>query len=222
MRRAGHSLTRRWLRERKRDAYYRLAKEEGYRSRAAYKLLQTVKKYRFIGEGDVAVDLGAMPGGWMQVARELVGEGGYVLGVDTEPIKPFGWPNVRSIIGDITDPECLDLIQEKLPRRADAVLSDVSPNISGIWEVDHARQIDLARASLRIAINVLCPGGSFFVKVFQGDLFMDFVGEVKRYFDFVKVVKPKASRRKSSEAYVLALGLLSPPRNKLESGQAFD
>lgn len=209
MRGVGLSLTKRWLRERRRDVYHRLAKEEGYRSRAAYKLLQTAKKYPLMGEGDVVVDLGAKPGGWMQAARRLVGEGGYVLGVDLEPMVPFHWPNVISIVGDVADPECLGLIRMRLPRRADVVLSDVSPNISGVWEVDHARQIHLAMASLRIAINILRPGGSFFVKVFQGDLFMGFVDEVKKHFDFVKIVKPEASRHKSSEVYILALDLTS-------------
>lgn len=200
-------MSKRWLLERRRDQYYRLAKEEGYRSRAAYKLLQASKRHRFIKHGDVVVDLGAAPGGWMQAARTMVGDGGYVLGVDLEPIRRFEWKNVSSIVEDITDPESLESIRENLPRDPDVILSDASPDISGVWEVDHARQIDLARASLRIATETLRPGGSFFVKVFQGDLLEDFINEVKRRFDFVKRVKPKASRARSSEIYILALNL---------------
>jgi 23S rRNA (uridine2552-2'-O)-methyltransferase len=199
-------MTKKWLRERRRDYYHRLAKEEGYRSRAAYKLLQTSAKHRLIRKGNVIVDLGAAPGGWMQVARELVGVEGYVLGVDKELIEGFEWENVDSIVGDINFLDGSELLR-KLPRKADVVLSDVSPNISGVWEIDHARQIGLAEASLRIAVTVLRRKGSFFVKVFQGDLLKDFVEKVKGCFRVVKLVKPKASRKRSSEMYVLALGL---------------
>ncbi len=198
-------MTKKWLRARRRDYYHRLAKEEGYRSRAAYKLLQTSKKYRLIKKGDVVVDLGAAPGGWMQVARELVGEDGYVLGVDKELIEGFEWENVVSLVSDINILNEADLLEE-LPRKADVVLSDISPNISGIWEVDHARQIGLAEASLRTVIAVLRRENAFFVKVFQGDLLKAFLEKVKEYFRVVRLVKPKASRPRSSEIYILALG----------------
>jgi len=197
-------LTKKWLREREKDHYHRLAKEEGYRSRAAYKLLQISKKYQLIMEGDTVVDLGAAPGGWMQVARTIVGEKGYVLGIDLKPIEAFPWPNVESLVGDIRDVEELKL-QERLPKKADAVLSDVSPNISGIWEVDHAKQIELAEASLKLASTILRSRGNFLVKAFQGDLLNGFVREVKRSFSVVKLVKPMASRAKSSEVYILGL-----------------
>jgi len=137
-------LPKAWLQDRKRDYYYKKAKEEKYRSRAAYKLLQAVKKYHFIMEGDVVLDLGAAPGGWVQAARKNVGSEGYVLGVDLKSIEPFEEENVRTITGDITDEETLHEILGLLPREADAVISDASPNISGVWEVDHARQMGLA------------------------------------------------------------------------------
>ncbi len=194
-----------WVRERKRDYYYRLAKEERYRSRAAYKLIETEKKHDLIKSGDVVVDLGAAPGGWMQAARKVVGETGFVLGVDIKPIEPIEDANVRSVVGDITEPETVDLIREFLPRAADVVLSDVSPNVSGVWELDHARQIDLANKSLHIALSVLRLGGNFFVKVFQGNMLEDFVFDVRQSFVSVKLIKPKASRRKSAELYVLGL-----------------
>jgi len=195
------------MQERKRDYYYRKAKEEKYRSRAAYKLFQAVEKYHFIKEGDVVVDLGAAPGGWTQAARKIVGAEGFVLGVDLKPMEPFPEKNVRTIVGDITGPDAVKQILGMLPRKADAVISDVSPNISGIWELDHARQIDLAERALEIALETLKPGGNFFVKVFQGDMLNDFIGMVKRHFEDVKIIKPKASRAKSSEIFILGMRL---------------
>lgn len=193
-----------WL-LRKRDYYYRRAKEENYRSRAAYKLLQAVKKYGFIKHGDVVVDLGAAPGGWLQAARKLVGDKGFVLGVDLKEIKPLNFENVHTIVGDIRDSETIGRIKAILPRPADVVISDVSPNVSGVWELDHARQIELAEASLNIALAALRKGGNFFTKVFQGDLFQQFLGRVREHFHQVKVIKPEASRKSSAEIYVLGL-----------------
>lgn len=196
-----------WIQERKRDYYYKKAKEEKYRSRAAYKLFQAVEKYHFIKEGDVVIDLGAAPGGWTQAARKIVGSEGFVLGVDLKPVEPFPEKNVRTIVGDITEPDITKQILEMLPRKADAVISDVSPNISGIWELDHARQIDLAQKALEIALETLKLDGSFFVKVFQGDMLNDFISIVKRHFEDVKVIKPKASRARSSEIFILGMRL---------------
>ncbi|MEM3700609.1 MAG: RlmE family RNA methyltransferase [Candidatus Bathyarchaeia archaeon] len=198
-----------WLQERKRDYYYKKAKEEKYRSRAAYKLFEAVQKYRFIKRGDVVVDLGAAPGGWVQAARKIVGGKGFVLGVDVKPVEPFPHNNVRTIIADITEQETIEQILQMLPRKADAVISDASPNISGIWEIDHARQIDLAQHSLKIALGTLRFPGNFFVKVFQGDLLDDFIQKMKKHFEIVKIVKPKASRAKSSEIFLLGIRLKS-------------
>ena len=200
-------MTKAWIRERKTDFYYRRAKEEKLRSRAAYKLFQAIEKYRFIKLHDVIVDLGAAPGGWIQASRKIVGERGFVLGVDLRPIEQFDLPNVVTIIGDITDPQITDHIKKTLPQLADVLISDVSPNVSGIWELDHARQIDLAQKSKEIAVSVLGHGGNFFVKVFQGDMLNDFVRDIKQHFAFVRMVKPRASRSKSAELYVLAMGL---------------
>jgi len=200
-------LPKAWIQERKRDYYYKKAKAEKYRSRAAYKLFQAIEKYHFIKNGDVVVDLGAAPGGWVQAARKIVGGRGFVLGVDLKPVEPFPRSNVRTIIGDINEQETLEQILSMLPRKADVVISDASPNISGIWEVDHARQIDLAHQSLKIALETLRPLGNFFVKVFEGDLLVDFINKVKRHFEVVRIIKPKASRAKSSEIFVLGMHL---------------
>ena len=196
-----------WIQDRKREYYYKKAKAENYRSRATYKLSQTANTYRFMKRGDVVVDLGAAPGGWIQAARKIVGKTGFVLGVDLKPIAPFPYEYVRTIVADMTAPETLQQIQSFLPRKADVVVSDASPNISGVWEVDHACQIDLANQALQFALCLLRPRGNFFVKVFEGDLLNNFIQTVKQHFETVKIIKPKASRQKSSEMYLLALGL---------------
>lgn len=199
-----------FIKERKQEYYYKKAKTENYRSRATYKLSQTIEKYHFIRYGDVVVDLGAAPGGWIQSARKAAGKKGFVLGVDLKPIEPFVQAYIRTIIGDMTDPEIVQQILSFLPRKADVVLSDMSPNISGVWEVDHARQIDLAMKALETALQIMRPGGNFFTKVFEGDLLNDYIKLVKQNFGEVKFVKPKASRTQSSEMYILALGMKAP------------
>lgn len=198
-------LPKAWTRERKRDYYYRKAKEEKFRSRATYKLLQVVRKYRFLKKDDVVIDLGAAPGGWLQACRKIVGGEGFVLGVDLKCINPLKEANVYTIVGDITNPEIQKQIKKILPSLADVVISDVSPNVSGVWEVDHARQIDLAQKSLVLALNFLKENGNFFVKVFQGDMFGNFVEEVRQRFARVEIIKPKASRAKSAEIFILGM-----------------
>ena len=199
-----------FIKERKQEYYYKKAKEESYRSRATYKLSQTIAKYHFIKYGNVVVDLGAAPGGWIQAARKVVGKKGFVLGVDLTPIAPFEQLYIRTILGDMTEPETLQQILCFLPGKADVVLSDMSPNISGVWEVDHARQIDLATKAMEIAFKILCVNGNFFTKVFEGDLLNDFIKTVQQHFEEVKFIKPKASRSQSSEMYILALGMKAP------------
>ncbi len=199
-------MTKAWLEKRKRDYYYRKAKEEQYRSRAAYKLLQAATKYKFIRKDDVVVDLGAAPGGWLQASRKLIGTKGFVLGVDLKPIEPLPEENVQTLIGDITNEDLAEKIMALLPRKADVVLCDASPNISGIWEVDHARQIDLATHALHLAEKILKPKGNFFVKVFQGDMLDSYIAKMKRHFSIVKLIKPQASRAESSEIFLLGIG----------------
>jgi 23S rRNA (uridine2552-2'-O)-methyltransferase len=210
-------LPKAWIRDRKREYYYKKAKEENYRSRATYKLSQANEKYGFIRRDDVVVDLGAAPGGWIQAARKTTGKKGFVLGVDLKPIAPFTQEYIRTIIADFTESEIVEQIRSFLPREADVVISDAAPNITGVWEVDQAQQIDLATKALEIAQCVLRPRGNFFVKLFEGEMFNEFILKVKDLFDTVKIVKPQASRQKSSEMYLLALGLKSKRKCEEES-----
>jgi len=179
----------------KQDYYYWKAKKEGYRSRAAYKLLQMNRTFKLIREGDLALDLGATPGGWSQVAVEL---GAKVVAVDLNPMPPID--GVTFIKGDIMAPETLERIKE-VSETYDVVMSDASPKISGKWTIDHLRSVDLARASFNIAKEVLKPGGNFVVKVFQGEEIQKLFGELKPHFRFKKFHSPKASRKRSAEVY---------------------
>ena len=206
-------LPKAWIRDRKREYYYKKAKEENYRSRSTYKLSQANEKYGFIRRDDVVVDLGAAPGGWIQAARKTTGKKGFVLGVDLKPIDPFTQEYIRTIIADFTEPDIVEQIRSFLPREADVVISDAAPNITGVWEVDQAQQIDLATKALEIAQCVLRRQGNFFVKLFEGEMFNEFILKVKDLFDTVKIVKPQASRQKSSEMYLLAIGLKSKPKS---------
>jgi 23S rRNA (uridine2552-2'-O)-methyltransferase len=137
----------------------------------------------------------------------MTGKHGFVLGIDLKPIEPFTQDYIRTIVADMTEPDIVEQILSFLPRKADVVLSDAAPNITGVWEVDHARQIDLATKALGIAQCALHSSGNIFVKVFQGELLDGFIQTVKASFDSVRIVKPQASRAKSSEIYILALGL---------------
>lgn len=190
----------------KKDYYYRKAKKERYRSRAAFKLKQLNEKFRIVKKGDVVLDLGAAPGGWMQVLREIVAEEGLVVGVDLDDIKPFKFENIKAIKGDFTKDEVAGEIK-KIIDSADAVVSDASPDISGVWDVDHFRSVELSRSALSIARDILKPGGNFLVKVFQGGETEDFFREVKGAFSYTKRTKPRASRDQSSEIYIVAKGL---------------
>ncbi|MBN1323151.1 MAG: TRAM domain-containing protein [Methanotrichaceae archaeon] len=190
-----------------RDHYYKKAKQEGYRARSAYKLLQMNSKFHLIGKGDSVVDLGAAPGGWLQVAKEL--SGGKVVGVDLEEIASL--EGVITIRADITAPGTAELILEALGGPCDVVISDAAPNLSGVWDVDHSRSIDLARQSLALAKSLLRPRGNFLVKVFQGDTFIEFLNEVRREFSRVQSHSPKASRKESAEMYIVGRKLLSGP-----------
>jgi 23S rRNA (uridine2552-2'-O)-methyltransferase len=193
-----------------RDHYYRLAKEEGYRARSAYKLLQINEKFHIIKKGNSVVDLGAAPGGWLQVAQKL--SDGKIVGVDLEAIEPV--PGTVTFRADITQESTVELIKSALEGDADVVISDAAPNLTGAWDMDHAVSIDLARSSLRMAKVLLRPRGNFLVKVFQGDMFVDFLNEVRKEFTSVQAHSPLASRKESAETYIVAKKLLTGPVRK--------
>ncbi len=197
------------LEEAKKDYYRRLAREEGYKSRAAYKLLETVKRYRLIKPGDKVLDLGCAPGGWVQVAAEAVGERGLVVGVDLPSMRLGLMPNVKLIQGDINDPQVIDRVRATInpPRDFpfDALLSDLSPNISGVWELDHFKQVELTFRSLALGDELLRVGGNAMLKVFDGERFTEMRREAGKRFQTVSIVKPKASRSESSEIYLVCL-----------------
>ena len=185
-----------------------MAKEKGYRSRASFKLLQIVKRYRFLKRGDHVLDLGAAPGGWLQAARQVVGERGYVLGVDREPIAPLDEENIVTLTADVTQADVLEQIQTKQKREFDTVISDLSPNVSGVWNLDHARQMELARSALKIARSLLKSSGNMLVKVFQGSELREFQLDMRSSFRTLRIVKPPASRPESAELYLLGLGFV--------------
>jgi 23S rRNA (uridine2552-2'-O)-methyltransferase len=198
-----------WLRQRKKDQFHRLAKARGFRSRAAFKLLQITKRYHFIKTGQRVLDLGAAPGGWLQAAHDVVGDKGFVFGVDKQAIAPLPYANVITMVGDITQAELVLEIKGRVGQSFDVVLSDLSPNVSGVWEVDHARQIDLARSAVKLGRQLLRSSGNMLVKVFQGSETKEFETEMRGMFREFRIVKPAASRPESAELYFLGLGFSS-------------
>jgi len=195
-----------WLRKRKRDQFHLLAQARGFRSRAAFKLIQITKRYRIMKRGDRVLDLGAAPGGWLQAAHQVVGNTGFILGVDAQEIEPLPFQNVETISADITQEGIVERIRPQSGLPFDVVLSDLAQNLTGVWEMDHARQIELARCALRIGRLLLRPSGNMLVKVFQGSETKDFQLDMKSSFKAFRIVKPQASRPESAELYFLGLG----------------
>jgi 23S rRNA (uridine2552-2'-O)-methyltransferase len=188
------------------DAYYKKAKQEGYRSRAAYKLLELQQRFRLIRPGDLVVDLGAAPGGWLQVAAKFAGRTGTVIGIDLQPIAALRDPNIIVFQGDITSPEIPKKIQELVHRKAHCVLSDLAPRLSGIRDADAARCLELNRAALTVATTLLEPGGSFLAKSFVNQELHTFTLELEKHFHSVQRTRPEATRQGSSEFYFFAKG----------------
>ncbi|HEY2923220.1 MAG TPA: RlmE family RNA methyltransferase [Candidatus Binatia bacterium] len=191
------------------DRYYKKAKQEGYRSRAAYKLLELQQRYRLMRPGDAVVDLGAAPGGWLQVAARIIGQNGKVIGVDLQPIKPFNERNIIVLEGDIFSTEIKQKIQELIGRPADSVISDLAPKLSGIRDADMARCLELNQTALNIAVNLLRPGGALLIKSFISNDLHSLTAGLKRYFSTVQRTKPEATRQGSSEFYFYAKGFSS-------------
>lgn len=195
------------LEDAKRDQYRRLAREEGYKSRAAYKLLESVRKYGLIKNGDLVLDFGAAPGGWLQVASEAAGDSGLVVGVDLEPVE-LSEPNVVTIQSDVKSPELAVKLEKVLPRKADVCLSDLSPQVTGTWDLDHYRQIDLTMAAASLMGGFLRKGGNAMFKVFDGERFGETRAMLSKQFKRVQITKPKASRKGSAELYLVCFDFL--------------
>lgn len=196
---------RSWMQRHVKDPYVRRAQTEGYRSRAAYKLLQVAGRDSLIKPGMVVIDLGSAPGGWSQVVAAAVGPTGRVIAVDRLEMDPV--PGVSFVHGDFHDLATLGEVTRLLAAEAaDLVLSDLSPNITGIASVDQARSVALAELARDLALNYLKPEGNFLVKVFQGSGFDAFLRELRQHFKRVVVRKPEASRSESREVYLLAIG----------------
>ena len=196
--------SKQWLRRHVTDPYVRKAKAQGYRSRAAFKLLEIDDKEKLLRPGFTVVDLGAAPGGWSQVAAAKVRPGGQVIAVDLLQIAPI--TGVQFVHKDFRDPAVLEALKDA---KADVVLSDLSPNLSGIPNVDQARAAEMALAAIHFCRKHLKPEGVFLLKLFQGEAFEEVLAELKKGFRKVNVVKPAASRGESAETYVLARLLCS-------------
>jgi 23S rRNA (uridine2552-2'-O)-methyltransferase len=194
------------LTQARKDQYRKLAKQKGYRSRAAFKLLQLNKSYKIIKKSDRVVEFGCAPGGWIQVVSQLVGQSGLVLGLDLKDIRPLS--GTKFIKGSIEDPQLPQILLQSIGPgdKFDVVLSDMSPNVSGIWEIDHERQISLTKHALHTSNKILERGGNAVYKIFQGASTQSFVDELAEHFTLVKLSKPPASRQESSELYVICLG----------------
>jgi len=194
--------SKQWMMEHVNDVYVQRAKAEGYRSRAAYKLIEVAARDKLLKPGMVVVDLGAAPGGWSQVAAAKAGTGGRVIAVDLLPMDSLR--NVTFLQGDFRDESVAQALERELAGRPiDLVLSDMSPNISGIALSDQARAMHLAELALEFAVNHLKPGGSLLVKVFQGSGFRSFCAKMRSCFMHVMTRKPEASRGRSNELYLL-------------------
>lgn len=195
--------SKKWLSEHFDDHYVKMAQQKGLRSRSAFKLLELQEKYRLIGPGMVVVDLGAAPGGWCQVVRPLVGDAGMVLALDILEMEPVA--GVEFIQGDFTEDESLKALESVLDgQQVDLVLSDMAPNMSGMSTIDQAKAMYLSELALEFVRSHLKPGGDYVVKLFQGTDFDGYVREVRSLFGKVQVRKPKASRPRSREVYLLA------------------
>ncbi len=191
-----------WMHEHVTDPYVKKAQQDGYRSRAAYKLLEIDRRDHLLRPGMTVVDLGAAPGSWCQIVVQKLKRQGRVLAIDLLPVAPI--PGVESLEGDFTETSTLAWLEEKLHSpRLDLVLSDMAPNISGVILSDQARHYALCELALDFAVTWLKPDGAFLVKVFQGVGFEDFRAQMRQAFEQVQIRKPESSRDRSTEVYLL-------------------
>jgi len=190
----------------KKDHYRKLARDEGYRSRASYKLKELNKSYRIIGAGHFVLDLGCAPGGWMQVAAKIVGNKGKVMGIDRSYVEEI--PRTFILRASIDDDNIVKDIFDYFGEKVNTVICDLSPQVTGNWSVDHASQISLNYSAVKITEQVLKKKGNSLFKVFDGEFSNEFYHYMKKKFLRVKLTKPKASRKPSSELYCICLGYI--------------
>lgn len=193
----------------RKDAFYKKAKQAGYRSRAAYKLLELSHSFGLLRPGQRVIDLGAWPGGWLQVAAELVGPRGRVIGIDLVPIDPLKTGNVTLVQGDATDPDQQRRLLSLLDGPADILLSDMAPKLSGVRERDEAQAQELSRAAVGCTTRLLRPGGSLLLKAFMDSGYPALLAALRAGFATVKTTKPQATRKGSAETYIIASGFVS-------------
>jgi len=189
---------------RRKDAYYRRARAAGYRARSAYKLAELDARFRILRPGDVVVDLGAWPGGWLQIAAERVGPRGHVVGVDVADIEPLQNPNVRTLTADVRAPETIAALAAMLGRPADVLLSDLAPKLTGVRATDEARGEELVDAVVGALPVLLRPGGSLLMKLFMGTGYRATVDGMKSTFAEVRTTRSEATRERSAELYLVA------------------
>ena len=190
----------------KKDQYRKLAHEQGFRSRASYKLKEINKSYRIIGPGSYVLDLGCAPGGWTQVAQKISGNQGKVLGIDLSFVEEI--PNAKIIKADIENIDVIDEINSYFGKKVDSVICDLSPQVSGNWSVDHATQISLNYSAVKVMEKVLKNKGNALFKVFDGEFSAEFFDFMKKKFIKTKRTKPKSSRNPSSELYCICMGYI--------------
>jgi len=196
---------------RPKDSYHRRARAAGYRARSAYKLIELADRFRLLRRGDHVVDLGAWPGGWLQVVVERIGADGRAVGVDVVPIDPLPAANVDSISGDVRDPAVVRAVRERLGRAADVVLSDLAPKLTGVAATDEARQSELGTAVLAALPDLLRPHGRLVMKVFMGPDQRALLARLQTLFDEVRTTRAEATRRGSAELYAVCTGYRGQP-----------
>ena len=197
---------------RPKDSYHRRARAAGYRARSAYKLIELADRFRLLRRGDHVVDLGAWPGGWLQVAVERIGADGRAVGVDVVPIDPLPAANVDSMSGDVRDPAVVRAVRERLGRAADLVLSDLAPKLTGVAATDEARQSELGTAVLAALPDLLQPHGRLVMKVFMGPDQPALLARLQTLFDEVRTTRAEATRRGSAELYAVCTGYRGQPQ----------
>src|SRR2546425_6543509 len=191
---------------RRKAACHRRARAAGYRARSAYKLAELAARFRLLRRGDYVIDLGAWPGGWLQIAVERIGAEGRAVGVDVVPLDPLPAANVALIAGDVRDPVVIRAARERLGRPADVILSDLAPKLTGVAATDEARRSELAASVLAALPHLLRPGGRLLMKVFMGPEQTALVAQLRKAVDDVRTTRPEATRRGSAELYAVGTG----------------